>query len=66
MSPTEPQVGSCAPRPRGDGPRVKASVRSMRWCSPPARGWSEITGYVWDTGGVLPARAGMVRNHSNT
>ena len=50
----------CAPRQRGDGPLAVQDAVTPTKCSPPARGWSSISGARSITRPVLPASAGMV------
>ena len=52
--------GTCAPRARGDGPRVEAPAQGDRRCSPRTRGWSPRAQGAAGNKSVLPAHAGMV------
>ncbi len=51
----------CPPRPRGDRPPVSADQAAADTSSPPARGSSYEGGDHGPRQGVLPARAGIVR-----
>ncbi len=62
LSRIEPQVRKCRPRTRGGGPRRRCRVRSRLMSSPHARGWSLLHRGQLRCGGVVPARAGVVRN----
>ena len=48
------------PRPRGDGPAIKAQPGSFELVSPPTRGWSRHQGTARLFRAGFPAHAGMV------
>ena len=50
-----------APHPRGDGPLREFADANGTKCSPPAWGWSGLTGMALERRYVLPTRVGMVR-----
>ena len=61
LSATTSATHSCAPHPRGDGPKPNAKHTTTTTCSPPAWGWSVWVSAFVHLGGVLPTRVGMVR-----
>ncbi len=50
-----------SPHPRGDGPRRGQRLLKPTWFSPPAWGWSGLSGVRISVSKVLPTRVGMVR-----
>ncbi|MDF9816787.1 hypothetical protein M2266_006018 [Streptomyces sp. SPB162] len=60
------QMVNSAPRPRGDRPRPQKNLQGTASCSPPARGWTQLTVAEAAECMLLPARAGMDPSASST
>jgi hypothetical protein len=58
-------IAECSPRASGGGPARMADAPTMTRFSPRERGWSVGPRAETESGGVLPARAGVVRSRPN-